>query len=167
MKQFIREAVARGLNNHQACSNVNLTQEVIKFVSTFDTLESFFRAGGLSVEMLDRLAFGFCDTDITRLPAKQLKIKWKEDWGNVKWEVGKSKLTPKEWSKKIDLSDPIDVVYEKNNFYVDDGHHRTYAGKVLGVDLPVSLTIKQSPTETLGFSDYDSLIKCVFNKVKK
>lgn len=166
MKQYIHEAVTKALTNHQACSNLNLTKEVINFVSGFKTLEEFFRAGGLSVEMLDRLAFGFCDTDITSLPVKQLKIKWKEDWENVKWEVKKSGLLPKEWSKKINLLEPIDVVYENNNFYVDDGHHRLFAAKVLGVDLPIKLEIHQSPTTSMGFDSYDTLIKCVFDKVK-
>ena len=35
------------------------------------------------------------------------------------------------WAKGVDLTEPIDVSFEKNSFYIEDGHHRYYAAKIL------------------------------------
>ena len=117
--------------------------------------------------MLDRLAFGFSDGDITEISPNKLKIKWKEDLDNVKWEVSKSGLSPKQWSSKIDLSEPIDVSYEKGGFYIEDGHHRYYAAKTLGEKLNVNLEIKTNPITTINKDlDYDNFHRCLFKQIK-
>ena len=145
---------------------MEFTKDIIRYVSKFNSADEFLRSGGLSIEMLDKLAFGFNEEDIKTLPASILKIKWKDDWKNVLWEVEKSGLTKKQWSLKINLSEPIDVSYEKDKFYVEDGHHRTFAAKVLKKDLNVNLQINEKPIQKLGYKDYDKCMKDIFNQIK-
>ena len=149
-----------------ACKPIQLSDEMKEEMSRFNSDEEFLRAGGFSIEALDRAAYGFADTDIQTLMPNQLKIKWREDMANVMWEQNKSGLSKKEWAKKINLTEPIDVVYEKNNFYIDDGHHRFYAAKILNQPLNVTLTIKQNPITTLGYNDYDKFHRCAFKQYK-
>ncbi len=71
------------------------------------------------------------------------------------------------WASKIDLSEPIDVAYEKDKFYIEDGHHRYYAAKILNKKLKVNLEIKQNPIEKLAPSlSYDDFHRCVFKQIK-
>jgi hypothetical protein len=165
-KIIITESQFNRLVNTIDCDKAIITDEIATEVKRFNSAEELLRAGGISNEALDRAAFGFTESDIKTLMPNQLKIKWKQDWDNVKWEQHNSGLSKQQWSKKINLSEPIDVVYEKNNFYVDDGHHRLFAAKVLNKPLNVNLEIKQNPFSNLGVFDYDQYHKCAFNKVK-
>jgi hypothetical protein len=148
------------------CSQAKVTPEIAAEVRKYNSDEELLRAGGISHDALDRAAFGFAESDIKTLMPEQLKIKWKEDWIGVKWEQEKSGLSKLQYAKRIDLSEPIDVVYEKNNFYVEDGHHRLFAAKVLKKPLNVNLEIHQNPINELGVPDYDQYHRCVFYKVK-
>lgn len=148
------------------CKNIKITPEIASEVSKFNSDEELLRSGGISINALDRAAFGFADSDIKTLMPNQLKIKWKQDWENVKYEQLNSGLSKLQYAKRINLSEPIDVVYEKGNFYVDDGHHRLFAAKVLKVPLNVNLTIEESPLKHLGY-DYDQYHRCVFNIVNQ
>jgi hypothetical protein len=148
------------------CSQAKVTPEIAAEVNKFGSDEELLRAGGISHDALDRAAFGFSESDIKTLIPKQLKIKWKDDWENVKWEQEKSGLSKLEYAKRINLSEPIDVVYEKNHFYVDDGHHRLFAAMILKKPLNVNLEIHQNPILSLGIPDYDQYHRCVFNKIK-
>ena len=149
------------------CPHINLTPEVIKFVNQFKSDEDLLRSGGLPNDLLDRLAFGFTDEDIKTLNPNQLHVKWHDDMENVKWEQQQSGLSKIAWAQKIDLSEPIDVVYEKNKFYIDDGHHRTYAAKILKKLLNVNLEIKMNPITQINPNlDYDLFHRCLFNQVK-
>ena len=67
---------------------------------------------------------------------------------------------------KINLSEPIDVSYEKNKFYIEDGHHRYYAAKILNLPLNVSLQIKQNPVVKISDLEYDDLMRCIFKQAK-
>lgn len=138
-------------------------------VNRFQTDEEFLRAGGLSNETLDRAAFGFTESDITTLMPKQLKVKWKDDWENVKWEVTKAQekgISKLKWAKSINLEEPIDVVYEKDNFYIDDGHHRTFAASILKHPLNVNLVIEMNPITKLSNLSYDDYHRCLFRQIK-
>lgn len=149
------------------CPNIKLTQEIINEVSKFNSAEELLRAGGISIEALDRAAFGFSSSDIQTLMPKQLHIKWKDDWENVKWELNKSGLSPKAWSSKVSLEEPIDVSFSKGKFWVEDGHHRLFAAKTLGLPLKVNLEIKQNPIIVLGNDlSYDDFHRCIFAQVK-
>ena len=102
----------------------------------------------LDIDALDRMAFGFSRKDITKLSPQQLQIKWKDDLENVIYEQQQSGLDKEDWARQIDLSEPIDAVYEDGVFKVDDGHHRYYAALILGQDLNVDLTINDKPHRT-------------------
>ena len=155
------------LNEESNCPNINISKEIYDHINKFNTDEEFLRAGGLPTNMLDKIAFGFDDSDIKTLNPKQLKIKWYDDLDNVIWEQQKSGLNKVEWAKKINLSEPIDVSYEKNKFYLEDGHHRYYAARILGKDLNVNLEIKMNPVLAIAPNlTYDSLCRCLFKQVK-
>ena len=164
MKHFIKYKLTEGLKN--LCPVIALSKDVILYIKQFDSDEQFLRKGGLPTEMLDRMAFGFSEEDIKELSPNQLKIKWKDDLENVKWEVKKSGLSPKAWSSKVNLSEPIDVSFEKNNFYLEDGHHRYFAAKTLKKPLNVNLEIKQNPIIKLSNLSYDDFHRCLFKQVK-
>jgi len=118
--------------------------------------EELLKAGGFSIDTLDRAAFGFSEKDIKELDPKNLNIKWYQDLENVKNEIKKSGLSKEEWAKQINLTKPIDVVFENDKFYVDDGHHRYLAAKILNKKLPVSLKIKQKPIpKIIGTKNYN------------
>jgi len=119
--------------------------------------EELLRSGGFSIDALDRAAFGFAAEDIKELDPKDLHIKWKDDMHNVKQEIKDSGLTDEEWSETVNLSEPIEVVYEDGKFYIDDGHHRYWAAKTLGKKLKVDLVrIYDKPIAKItGKRDYD------------
>ena len=57
-----------------------------------------------------------------------LKVKWKDDWEQVKHEIklfhnkngGSVKGDLLKWANTIDISSPIDVVYERGHLFIDD-----------------------------------------------
>ncbi len=126
------------------------------------------RSGGISSEMLHRLAYGFSENDVKTISPKLLKIKWRDDLENVKWEINKSGVSPKQWANKIDLSEPIDVAYwgDKNHklgFYIEDGHHRYMAAKILNKPFNVNLKIKNNPIKTINQNmSYDEFHRYIF-----
>jgi hypothetical protein len=96
------------------------------------------KVGGLPVTIggvvhwHDRAAFGFSRDEIKTLMPGQLSVKWKDDYDNVVAKQKDSGLSKEAWAKKINLSEPIDVIYEDGKFKVDDGYHRFYAATILG-----------------------------------
>lgn len=149
------------------CPHIKTTPEVVDYINKFNTDEELLRSGGLPTNILDRLAFGFSDEDIKTLNPDQLHVKWHDDMDNVKWEQQKSGLSKLAWAKTINLSEPIDVVFEKNKFYIDDGHHRTYAAKILKQPLNVNLDIRMNPIITLAPKlGYDDFHRCLFKQIK-
>jgi len=99
----------------------------------------------LGIDEIDRAAFGFAEGDIKSLPADEIQLKWVEDMENVEHQIAISGKSREEWAQSVDRSTPIDVIYEDGAFKIDDGHHRYTAAKILGEDVPVSLTIKDKP----------------------
>lgn len=79
---------------------MRITKEIAQEVNQFDSVESLLRSGGISIGALDRAAFGFASGDILTFKPQQLKIKWKDDIVNVKYEIQYSKLPIKTWAKK-------------------------------------------------------------------
>lgn len=158
------------------CTPINLTNELIDEVNKYDSSESLLRSGGVSIESLDRAAYGFSSEDITSLMPNQLNVKWKDDLANVKYEIdlfrkkiGDISLAKamKMWANNINLSEPIDVSYENNKFYIEDGHHRYYAAKILNKPLNVNLEIKMNPIKKLAPKlSYDDFHRCLFNQIK-
>jgi hypothetical protein len=149
------------------CEQLKLNQETINYINKFKSSEDLLKNGGLPIDILDRLAFGFSEDDIKTLIPNQLNIKWKDDLKNVIYEQEKSGLSKIDYAKRINLSEPIDVIYEKDKFWIDDGHHRYYAAKILNKPLNINLEIKQNPIIKLGNGlDYDNFHRCIFNQVK-
>lgn len=150
---------------------IKLNDEIINFVSKFNTSEELLKSGGIPIDMLDNLAFGFTEDSIKQLDPNVLKIEWKDDLENVKYEIKKSGLLPKQWALKIDLSEPIDVEYKKVKnklgFYIQDGHHRYSAAKILNKPLNVNLEIKYNPIIAISPNlGYDEFHRLIFNQVK-
>jgi hypothetical protein len=158
--------------NNIKCPDIKLNQDIINFVNKFNSSEELLRSGGIDIDLLDYLAFGFNENSIKQLDPEVLKIEWRDDIENVKYEIKNSGLSPKEWAKKINLSEPIDVDYKKVRnklgFYIQDGHHRYTAAKILKKMLNVNLEIKNNPiTELAPKLSYDEFHRCIFNKVKE
>ena len=164
---FLNENQNYVLNIHN-----EFIDDLKKELSKFNTDEELLRKGGLSDNLLQRLAFGFAEEDVSTLMPKDLKIKQKDDLENVKQEINKSGLTPKKQASKIDLSEPIDVAYQedakhKKGFYIEDGHHRYMAAKILNKPLNVNLNMNINPIKHIAPNmDYDELHRYVFNLYK-
>jgi hypothetical protein len=167
IREFLNESVNKELN-----INLNYINELKNELSNFKTDEELLRNGGISIETLDRLAYGFSEEDVKILAPEQLKIKWKTDLENVKYEIQQSGLTPKQWASKINLSKPIDVSYweddkHKRGFYVEDGHHRYTAAKILKKPLNVNLEIKVNPIKVISPNmGYDDFHRYIFKLYK-
>ena len=174
IRKFIATTIREYLNEQTSLENVMLNDNFIgdleKELSKFKSDEDLLRNGGISIELLDRLAHGFSEEDIKTLAPNQLKIKWKDDLENVKWEINKSGLSPKQWASKVNLSEPIDVSYwedskHKRGFYIEDGHHRYMAAKILNKLLNVNLEIKVNPIKTIAPNmGYDEFHRYVYSK---
>lgn len=144
--------------------NNKIPEEVRKYVQQFKSDEELLRNGGLPTDMLDRWAFGFDET-MNQITPKELNIKWKEDYKNVLYEIKKSGLSPKVWADRINLSEPIEVSYDGNNFNIEDGHHRYMAAKILNKPLNMELEIKANPIKPISNLDYDSFHRNLWKNI--
>jgi len=170
MKNLIKKLLIEELNKKSE-KNVNypdlkINNELVEFINKFDSSEELLISGGIPIEILDKLAFGFNENDIKELHPSKLKIKWKTDIDNVKNEIKNSKLKPIKWAEKINLEEPIDVVFENNGFYIEDGHHRYLAAKILDKKLNINLEINSNPIKELSDLSYDGYHRCIFNQIK-
>jgi hypothetical protein len=170
LKKIIHNVLIEHLNKELNCPPIKITDEIYAEVSRFNTSEELLRSGGISIEALDRAAFGFSSDDIKTLQPRQLHVKWKDDLENVKYQIVqeiKNSGSKKTWAAKINLEEPIDVAYEKDKFYIEDGHHRYLAAKILGKTVNVNLEIKMnSITKLAPELDYDDFHRCIFKQVK-
>ena len=180
IKNVLLETSSKPIKKLDKCVNKDIPKNVIEYISKFRTDEELLRSGGFPVDMLDKWAFGFTEGEVKKLKPEQLKIRWHEDLDNVKWEIDNTiweknneEGTKENWAKHIDLSEPIDVSYLENKeeglkrgFYIEDGHHRYYAAKILGKPLNVNLQIKVNPIKELSDLGYDDFHRCVFNKAR-
>lgn len=147
--------------------NKNIGNELlVKECKKYNTPEELLRNGGFSDFALDLAAFGFTEESVKVLSPKNLRIKWKDDLDNVYYEINHSKLSPLEWSKKINLSEPVDVSFDGNKFYLEDGHHRYFAAKTLKKKLNVKLEINANPIKPLSNKGYDQFHIDFFNQCK-
>jgi len=136
----------------------------LKYLITY-----LLRSGGLPDDLFDQWAFGFTQEKNTIMP-NELKVRWRNDLENVKWEIEQKGLSDIEYAQSVDLSEPIEVDYDKPNgwsegFYIQDGHHRYYAAKILNKPLNMNLTIKVNPTLKLSNMDYDKFHRCIWEQV--
>lgn len=168
LREKIREIIIElEFNKPINCPLINITKEMEEELTNFKSEEELLRSGGISIEALDRAAYGFSSDDIKEIDPKKLNIKWKTDLENVFWEQKKSGLTPKQYSLKISLEEPIEVSYEKGKFFIEDGHHRYFAAKVLKKPLKINLEIKDNPIKKLSQNlSYDDFHRCIFRQVE-
>lgn len=101
----------------------------------------------MSLDILDRGAFGVNDGDVIKISPEKLNIKFPDDMINPqhKFEIGGIN-----WAKSVDLSDPIKVsIDDAGRFNVEDGHHRYFAAKVTGRPLTAEIEIKGNPVRKI------------------
>jgi hypothetical protein len=170
--RFIEKTTRPELNeSEQSISKNQITDEIKQYVQKFDTDEALLRSGGIPIDMLDRAAHGFSEEDVKTISPKLLKVRWHDDLDNVKWEIKNSGLSEVEWSKNIDLSEPIDVWYMEGEglergFYIEDGHHRYTAAKALNKTLNCNVEIRINPISELSGLGYDEFHRDLFRKYK-
>ncbi len=76
----------------------------------------------------------------------ELNIKWEADLENARYVMEELKtVNPKD----VDLSEPINVIYENGKLWVDDGHHRWLSAKLTGRKLKGDLVIKDNPIKKI------------------
>ena len=144
-----------------------ITDDMRKEASKFNSSEEFLRAGGFSIECLDRAAFGFSDEDVKTLMPNQIHIKWKTDVLNPPEKQRVSGLSKIEWAKRMDFSEPVEVSYEKGKFWLEDGHHRYYAAQILNQPLNIQLEINSNPIVKLAPNlSYDDFHRVAFERIK-
>lgn len=158
-------------NNGIISEQLKLTPEIQEYLKGYESDEQLLRNGGIPIELLDMAAFGFNTDTITTLMPDQLRIEWKDDLDNVKREIKQKGLTDIEYAKSVDLSEPIDVEYKKVRgvswFFIQDGHHRYYAAKILNKPLNVNLEIKINPFKKIGGDlSYDEFHREAWKQVK-
>lgn len=164
----VKDYIKSGLNIHE-----EFLDELINEINNYDSSEQLLRNGGIPITILDRLAHGFAEKDIKTIDPSKLKIKWKEDLLGVKYEIKNSGLSPRQWALKVDLREPIEVSYwgdkrHKVGFYIEDGHHRYMAAKILKKHLNVDLEIDVNPIKKILPSvGYDEFHRLIFNIFKK
>ena len=152
-------------NTPNQCTPIKVIPELEEFVLGFDADEKLLRSGGVPIDILDILAFGFSEEMVNRMSPKHLSIKWKDDLENVKHEIKNKGLNDIDYAKSVDLSEPIDVSYDGKKFYIEDGHHRYYAAKVLNKPLNIKLEITANPITKLGYDDYDDFHRCLWKQI--
>ena len=159
--------IMNGASDEAIKNNKIVGQQMLRDeASGFDNSEELLRSGGFSNDTLALAAFGFTEESVKTMMPRELNIKWKDDFQNVRWEIKKKGLTDKEWANSINLSEPIDVSFDGSHFYIEDGHHRYYAAKILSKPLNVNLEIKANPIIPLSNSGYDQFHRETFDKTK-
>jgi len=168
VRKVIREAIDKLIYKKKADTSQMIGFKMLeKEANKFKTSEELLRSGGFSTKALDLAAFGFTEDNLKKIMPGQLSIKWKDDLGNAIYQQEKSGLSKTEWANKVNLSEPIDVSFDGKKFYIEDGHHRYYAAKILGKPLNVSLEIKANPIAKLSDKGYDEFHRDFFDKMKK
>jgi hypothetical protein len=157
---IINEEIFPEKNN---CEILEIPSNVVDFLKKFPNDEQLLRSGGLSNDLLDQWAFGFTE-NLKQIYPDQLKIIWNDDLENVKYEIKHKGLSDIEFAKSVNLSEPIDVDFDKEGFILQDGHHRYYAAKILNKPLNMKLTIKANPITKLSNMDYDQFHRCIWKQ---
>jgi len=158
--------LVEGLNPSKTSDTIDLSP-LLNYAKQYNSSEDLLRSGGFPISLLDRVAFGFDAEAMTQIDPKLLHIKWKDDIDQVKYEVEKSGLTPREWGRKIDLSEPIDVSYSNGKFWIEDGHHRYFAAKALGEPLNANVEINEKPIPKIVGTknyNYDAFVRDIYDK---
>ena len=99
----------------------------------------------LPIEQLDKMAFGVTQGE-QRLPLKNIKIKYQDDYDNALEYVTEH---PDDYGEALD-TEPVDVALERGVYWLEDGHHRYVTAQLRGdADILADLTIKDNPVHAL------------------
>ena len=168
IKENLDVFIENSYNDDDLSHNKHLARlKLCNIVNNYDNYIDLLKKGGFDYDLIDIFCFGFSDETLNKIDPKILKIIWKDDLENVKYEISKSGLSLKKWSEKIDLSEPIDVDFNGKNFILQDGHHRYVAAKTLNKMLNMNLTIKANPLKKIGNINYDEFHELMFKSCKK
>jgi hypothetical protein len=86
------------------------------------------------------MAFGVACGDVVTLSPNDIHIKYPGDLENPEHKFRKLGMT---WVRSVDLSEPVKVCINDKGWYeLEDGHHRWYAARKLGVTLRAEVDIK-------------------------
>ena len=90
---------------------------------------------------LCQMAYGVKTGDIIKLKPSQIKIKYKDDLVNpvaiYNGEIKKNGKTGMDWVRSVSFDEPVKVSLglngksTKEDYYLEDGHHRLFAAKKL------------------------------------
>ena len=105
---------------------------------------------------LCRMAYGVAPDDIIQLDPKKIKIKYRDDLANpqYKFEQGGMK-----WVRSVSFKEPVQVSLgidgksTKEDYYLEDGHHRLFAAKKL------KLPYITAQVETINLKAIEKLLK--------
>lgn len=99
----------------------------------------------LPVDVLDHMAFGITE-GVHELPLDVIQIKYKDDYQNAVEEINEGLWEPQEGIE----DEPVDVSLERGVYWLEDGHHRFVASKLMGRDrILANLSIKDNPVRVL------------------
>lgn len=89
--------------------------------------------------------------EITRITPDELVPQNDDEIAGAIRDMQRDGLTPEQWAKSVDLSEPVDAhIFRDGNIKLDDGHHRYLAAKTLDVPLNVKLGAVNTRNEILN-----------------
>jgi len=101
----------------------------------------------MNIDDLDRMAYGHASGEIIQLNPSQIRIQYPVDISNPEYKFEQKGM---DWVKSVDFSEPVKVSIKQNGkFYLEDGHHRWFAAKKLGLPLMAEIEVKAKPIETI------------------
>jgi len=142
-------------------TNSKLYQQLLQEAKKYQHPSDF--AAELNTDILDQLAFEIKPDELKTFNPNEL-IPTQSDLDNAIYQQEISGLSKEDWAKSVNLSEPIDVVFENGKYTINDGHHRYYASALLNIPIQAIVTIKDNPILTLGYSDYDDLIADIYTE---
>lgn len=81
--------------------------------------------------------------EVIMFPARHLKSHMGEYSTEPRWKefFKKSAEEQKAWAKTVNFEDPVEItVFLDGVFGHGDGHHRVMAGKILDIDIPITIS---------------------------
>ena len=101
----------------------------------------------MDMDDLDRMAFGHASGEIIDIKPRDIKIQYRGDLENPEYKFEKGGM---EWVRSVDFSEPVEVsIKTDGKFYLEDGHHRWFAAKKLGIPLKAKIEVKGKPIEVI------------------
>ncbi len=101
--------------------------------------ELFDKIAQTSFDDLVQLCFGIRDEQILTLNPSDIRIQYKDDLLNPQYKYEQGGM---DWIRSVSFEEPIDVdIKQDGKFYINDGHHRWFAAKKLGLPIKAKVHI--------------------------